>query len=145
MGRIVALHLYAAEKAEACSVSEALAVVGHGLDGDRARGETRQVTVLGLERWRDALAVAGVAAPPETRRANVVVEGIELSALVGRRLRLGDVVLEVLGETAPCKRMDELVPGLRAALEPEWRGGVHGRILVGGRMSVGDSAEPVER
>jgi MOSC domain-containing protein YiiM len=34
--------------------------------------------------------------------------------------------------------MDELAPGLRAALTPDWRGGVTGRVIADGTIAVGD-------
>jgi len=34
--------------------------------------------------------------------------------------------------------MDEASPGLREALEPDWRGGVCCRVLKGGLIAVGD-------
>ncbi|MCH8968650.1 MAG: hypothetical protein IIA66_05995, partial [Planctomycetes bacterium] len=38
----------------------------------------------------------------------------------------------------PCKLMEQLCPGLRAALTPERRGGVHGRITQSGTLVIGD-------
>jgi hypothetical protein len=36
--------------------------------------------------------------------------------------------------------MDAQVPGLTAALDPKWRGGVFGVVLDDGSISVGDAA-----
>jgi len=41
----------------------------------------------------------------------------------------------------PCHVMEETAPGLRAALTPAWRGGVHGRVLRAGAIRVGDAVE----
>jgi MOSC domain-containing protein YiiM len=47
-------------------------------------------------------------------------------------------VLEVTRHTDPCERMEALAPGLFAALTPDWRGGACTRVLMGGRIAVGD-------
>jgi MOSC domain-containing protein YiiM len=49
------------------------------------------------------------------------------------------VVIELKTEIDPCERMDELHPGLRRALEPDWRGGAGGKVISGGMVHVGDS------
>lgn len=111
-----------------------------GLAGDR-RGKPgkRQVTVLSESAWLRACAALGRPLPWTVRRANLLVRGLEFGPDdVGRQLRIGAVILEVTGETDPCRRMDEACPGLRAALEPEWRGGVCCRVLAGGAIAVDD-------
>jgi MOSC domain-containing protein YiiM len=35
--------------------------------------------------------------------------------------------------------MDEALPGLQAALKPEWSGGVFAQVLDGGTIRVGDT------
>ena len=40
--------------------------------------------------------------------------------------------------------MDEIRPGLTAALTPDWRGGVLGRVVQDGEIAVGDEVR-IER
>ncbi len=126
------------ETLDATSVSTAAGVAGD----IRGKPGKRQVTVLALEGFRDALAdlglSPGLAAPWTLRRANLLVEGIALPRQAGARLRIGDLVLEVTGETDPCRRMDEQLPGLTAALGPDWRGGVTCRVIAGAGIALGD-------
>ena len=110
-----------------------------GLAGDfRGRPGDRQVTVLSRESWEAACGRLGRDVAWTTRRANVLVSGIELESTTGRELRIGEVRLEITGETDPCSRMDEQEPGLRTALEPAWRGGVTCRVRAGGTIRRGD-------
>ena len=112
-------------------------------DDFRGRPGRRQVTVLSMESWRAACRQAGRPELPWTaRRANLLVSGVDLAA--AGVLRIGDVELEVTGETAPCERMDEAFPGLRAALTPAWRGGVTCRVRRPGAVHPGApvSAQP---
>ncbi|MGK2913312.1 MAG: MOSC domain-containing protein [Porticoccaceae bacterium] len=117
----------------------------HGVAGDyRGQPGSRQVTVLSLESWRDACATLGMELPWHTRRANLLIEGIRFSrASVGDIVRIGDLELEITRETDPCHRMDALQPGLKTALQPDWRGGVCCRVLKSGDIAIGDAVEVV--
>ena len=99
----------------------------------------RQVTLLDAGQWQQVVAEIGVDLPWHTRRANLLIEGIDLQAAVGHRIQIGECRLAIGGETTPCPRMDELQPGLRRTLTPEMRGGVWGKVLRGGQLRVGDS------
>ena len=76
-------------------------------------------------------------APMETLdRAQV--DDIDLPKSAGAVIEIGKVILEVTMEVDPCSRMDEQAEGLKAALTPDWRGGVACVVLEGGAVSVGD-------
>ncbi|WP_199857261.1 MOSC domain-containing protein [Sphingomonas sp. EC-HK361] len=104
--------------------------------GGRGR---RQVTLMERRDWAAAMADVGRSIPWQERRANLLVDNMDLPQTPGMCLRIGrDVVLEVTRETDPCERMEALAPGLRAALSSDWRGGVCTRVKVGGHITVGD-------
>ncbi len=99
----------------------------------------RQVTLIERVDWDAAMAEVGCDIPWYERRANLLVDGFDLPQIAGTRLRIGtDVVLEVTRHTDPCERMEALAPGLFTALTPDWRGGACTRVLMGGRIAVGD-------
>ena len=116
-------------------------VAGRGVEGSADRSRRRQVTILEREVWEALMRELGSENGPETRRANVLVSGIDLRASRGRVLRLGGTRIRVGGEVKPCERMEEAVTGLRALMYPEWKGGAFGQILDGGTVRVGDVAE----
>lgn len=114
--------------------------VENGIAGDaRGRKRGRQVTVLFREGWEDACRDLRVTLPWTTRRANLYVQGVERPRSIGGRISIGDVVLEVTQETAPCMLMEHFHAGLKAALRPEWRGGVCCEVVSGGEIRVGDA------
>jgi MOSC domain-containing protein YiiM len=140
-GTLRAIHLRPGARIAVVRVDRATAVANQGLDGDHAVGGRRQVTLLAVEAWRDACAQLGRELDPAVRRANLLVEGLDLRAAIGGSITLGDVVVDVLGETRPCELMDDGGRlGLMAALRPERRGGVFGRIRSGGELRVGMAA-----
>lgn len=113
--------------------------VESGVNGD-ARGQPgrRQVSVITRHAWEAACSEVGVAHLPwTTRRANLLVDGIDLRGKIGYDLRVGDAVLTISGETRPCEVMERAYPGLKAALLPEWRGGVICRVSRSGDIAVG--------
>jgi MOSC domain-containing protein YiiM len=99
------------------------------------------VTVVAREAWEQTCADLAATVPWTARRANLLVEGINLEQTTGKRLRIGPVLLEITGETKPCRVMDREYPGLQAALKPNWRAGVTCHILEPGEVKVGDSVE----
>ncbi len=140
-GTVVAIARRARTRAPMESLQAATVTVEAGVDGDvRGQLRDRQVTVLGQEGWEAACADLGRELPWTTRRANILVRGLQLKETVGKTIRIGSLTLEVTDETDPCSRMEEQAAGLLAALTPEWRGGVTCRVVSGGVVRVGDAA-----
>lgn len=138
MGRIVSLALKPEHRGPMREVTEAV-IADSGLVGNVGQAAHRRVTLISREQWDDVLNLLDTSLPWHTRRANVLVEGLSLGGLIGRRVRLGAAELRINGETEPCGRMDQLHPGLRRALEPDCRGGVYGEVLEPGPIRVGDT------
>lgn len=125
-----------------------------GLAGDRYGGRSggkRQVTLIAQE---DLAAVAAFLGrneprlPPELVRRNLVVEGLNLLALKGRRVALGDdaataAVLEVTGECHPCSRMEEVL-GTGGYNALRGRGGLTARVLRAGVARVGEAVRRLD-
>jgi MOSC domain-containing protein YiiM len=123
------------------SVKEAMLVAGQGVAGSVGRSRRRQVTLLESEAWAASMTELGVHKDPALRRANILLSGVRLIDTRGRVLVIADARLAIGGELTPCERMDEVVPGLQAALRPDWRGGVFAQVLTGCVIRVGDPVE----
>ena len=99
----------------------------------------RQVTVLSKIQWQQACHSIEADLPWTTRRANLLVDDLVFSSAdVGKHLQIGELRLEITGETDPCKKMEIAHIGLEAALTPDWRGGVTCRVLNDAMIHLGD-------
>ena len=138
-GTLVAIWLKRAKRGPMDPVARAQLVAGRGLVGNADQGGRRQVTLLEEERWAETIAELGVDLPPAARRANLLLRGVALEATRGRVLRVGAARLRVFTEVKPCRRIDEVLRGLQAAMYPAWRGGAAAEVLEGAEIAAGDS------
>lgn len=140
-GRVEGIWVKRARRGVMDPRDSARLIPDHGVEGNPRHGARRQVTVIEREAWDAMMRELGAEVDPAARRANLLVSGVSLKESRGRLLVVGECAIEVGGETRPCERMDDAHPGLREAMKPDWRGGVFGRVLVGGTVRVGDPVE----
>jgi MOSC domain-containing protein YiiM len=147
-GLVVGLYIAPDKGAPMRTLVEVRAVPGRGLEGDRYflgagtfTGDQRrdsEVTLMALE---DLLAMeeeTGVKLSPGDVRRNVVTEGAELQALVGREFRLGTVRLHATRISEPCRHLATLTDG-RILKGLAHRSGLQAQILTEGVIRLGDA------
>jgi MOSC domain-containing protein YiiM len=137
-GSLEAIWIKRAHRGEMDRVPLATLVAGRGIVGNADQGRRRQVTIIEQEAWDEMMRDLNAAVAPKARRANLLVSGMPLAQSRNRILRVGSCRLRIGGETRPCERMDEALPGLRARMAVDWGGGVFAEVLEGGEISVGD-------
>lgn len=144
-GRIESVWLRPHRGQAALAAGRAFAHAGVGLEGDhyRAKNGARQLTLLQHEH----LAVIGSLLGPRDifagdLRRNVVVSGINLTALQGHRVRVGGAIIELSGACQPCSRMESIL-GHGAYNAMRGHGGFTARIVESGWIAQGDEVSPV--
>jgi MOSC domain-containing protein YiiM len=149
IGTVELIALAAEAEGPMQEVPSAEAIEGRGLRGDRYErgagtfsnpgGRGYDLTLVEAEALEE-LSAKGVELSPIEARRNLVVRGIALDDLIGRRFRVGEV--ECLGQRRcePCSHLERLTrPGVLRGLVH--RGGLRADILSGGRIRTGDSVE----
>ena len=147
MGKVVEIATRIKSRAPMVVYASTKVSFEHGV-GDDSRGlikGDRQVTVMTKESWDAVCQELGRKLHWTTRRANIMVEGVDLKDSTGLILKIGDFYLEITGEMEPCQRMDDQFVGLTKALVPDWRGGVTCKILSEGIIRENDTVHVMER
>jgi MOSC domain-containing protein YiiM len=152
LGRVEWIGIRPAKHAPLQIVAAVQAIAGQGLAGDHYATPTRgnpgqrkrQVTLIQAEHLVVLGALLGEPpVAPERVRRNLVVSGINLLALKGRRFRIGDALLEMTGLAHPCSRMEDAFgPGGYNAMRGH--GGITAAVLSSGCISVGAALVPLD-
>lgn len=146
MASVVSIHRVGKRNAPALALDTATFIADRGLEGDwRSRkGRARQITVIEEEALQHTAAALGRAPIDDgASRRQVVVRGIDLNATVGKRLRIGSLLVQVDELCDPCRNMERTIGrGAQAAMGN--RGGICGRVLEGGVVRPGDAVSEAE-
>ncbi|GLK80052.1 MOSC domain-containing protein [Methylopila turkensis] len=154
-GALLHIHVAPAASYEMEELQEAHCVAGRGIVGDRyydgtgtysPKPDTREVTLIeqealdALSRNDPPLQGGAIALAAGDHRRNLTVRGVPLNHLVGRRFRVGEVILRGGRLNFPCKYLEELL-GLPVYLPLYNRSGLNAGIERGGVIRPGDAIE----
>lgn len=130
-------------------VDEVQVIEGGGIEGDRycegagfwtAYGDVCQVTLIDSEDLDYIEREFGISVKNGEHRRNIIVSGLRLEDLRGKRFSIGDVMLEYDRSRPPCKHVQDLTePGMTRALKG--RGGICARVVRAGRIRARDTIE----
>lgn len=139
-GRVEWIGIRPTKKAELESVNQVVVRTDSGLEGDHYHGRSgqRQVTLISAEHLEAVAKFMGVdhIDPSQTRR-NVLVSGINLTALKEKTFTIGQVVLETTGPCAPCSQMEKNL-GYGGYNAMRGHGGICAKVVQGGEIAIGD-------
>jgi len=130
------------------SVTEARAVAGKGLEGDRyfsgcgtftpqTPKPDYELTLIEIENVVAFARESGLLFDPAQARRNIVTEGVRLNDLAGREFRVGEVRIRGIRLCEPCHYLasvshPSVLPGL------VHKGGLRAQIVSEGIIRVGD-------
>jgi MOSC domain-containing protein YiiM len=145
---IISIHMAAIGTAPMNSVTNARAVVGKGLEGDRYfnkagtysndPGSGRDITLIEIEAIEALRRDYAIELGPSQARRNIVTQGVALNHLVDREFKIGDVILRGTRLCDPCSHLEKLTrKGVMRGLIH--RGGLRAEIISDGTLRPGDT------
>jgi MOSC domain-containing protein YiiM len=149
MAHVVALFIAPAAQAAMIAQPEVRAVPGRGLEGDRyAIGQGTfspqpsrpdyEITLIEQEKIDEFVRASGLPFAGADARRNVVTNGVDLNALVGRVFRVGAVEIRGLRLCEPCNHLAKITyPEVLRGLVHQ--GGLRAQILTAGQIRIGDA------
>lgn len=123
-----------------------------GLTGDHARPGPRNARQVTLIQWEHLAVISSLLGRPAEQpilpqdlRRNLVISGINLFSLKGRRFRVGQAILETTGWCQPCARLEQNL-GLGTFQAVRGHGGITARVIQSGIIRLCDSlqVEPLD-
>ena len=149
MGGVEHIHVAGKKAAPMEAVDEIAVVKGIGVVGDRhalAPGEWdeshlgEELTLVEAEALENLARDHDIHLQPGDSRRTVTTRGIALNPLVGRRFRVGDVVVEGVELCEPCSHLQGLL-GKPIIAPLVHRAGIRVLLVEDGRIRVGDAVE----
>jgi MOSC domain-containing protein YiiM len=140
-GEIKSILLRPARDQMMKSVLSATVLPGEGLEGDRFKGRADSKRAITLFQAENLPVLASLLhldeIDPRLLRRNLLVSGINLHALSGRKFRIGQAMFEGAGQCHPCSKMEKVLgPGGFNAMRGI--GGLCAKIIEGGEIHIGD-------
>ena len=148
-GTVEAIYIASSAGEPMQPLSEAEAIAGRGLAGDRYLEGTgyysnrpladgsREVTLVEAEELEGMERETGIRLDPSESRRNVLTRSVRVNELIGKRFRMGEVVCEGIRICEPCTYLEKLT-GKRVMRPLVHKGGLRARIVSGGTIRVGD-------
>ena len=140
-GRVAGIYI-GPERRLPQPVERARAHAGKGLEGNRYYFEDgappgQALTLIAAEALAAFTDETGIPLSAAESRRNVLTEGIDLNALVGRRFRVGQVECRGVELCEPCSHLQSVTrPGVLNGMVH--RAGLNADIVTGGEVALGD-------
>lgn len=144
MGKVIAVCISPEKGTQKTAVAEGSFIEDYGIEGDAHAGKWhRQVSLLSYDKI-EAFRQRGAQVEDGAFGENLVVEGIDFSALpVGTRLACGNVVLEITQIGKECHHGCAIFQQMGDCIMP--REGVFAKVIRGGKICPGDEMTCMER
>ena len=111
---------------------------GKGLSGDRFEFSKYAITLLSLEVAQEVCETLELDLDIKLFRRNIIVSGVHLNSLIGKKFTINGVEFEGMAHCSPCVWMNAVMKKGAYALM-KGRGGLRVRVLSDGVVSLGNT------
>lgn len=140
-GRVDWIGLRPTRRAAMTPVTAAV-IADAGIKGDHGRAGKRAVTLIQAEHLPVIAALSACNnITPDMLRRNIVVSGINLTALRNHPVEIGGAVLQISTQCAPCSRIEAAL-GKGGYNAMRGHGGWCAEVLSSGPVAIGDPIHP---
>ena len=145
MSKIIKIGLTKNHNQEITEVTEIDLVAGKGIVGDRHfkdyNDPYNQLSIIESENIDEYNLKNKLNIPYLDFRRNIVTKGIGLNDLVGKKIKIGSVKLEVIDLCRPCRHLSEKLGRNDIIKEFLRKGGIRCQIINDGKISLGDKTK----
>ena len=144
MSKIIAIGIAkeSNQKLKIEKVNNVEVIAGKGIKGDRYYDDynesRKQITLIESENIDYYNKKFNVNFSYLDFRRNLITKNIQLNDLVGKKLSIGDIYVQVHDLCKPCKYLQEILGKNNIVKEFLRKGGLRCEILVSGNIKVGD-------
>ena len=145
--KVLAIHVAPDRGGPPVALDQAKLVPNRGIEGDhhhaRPNGDpASEVTLIEAETVAAFNDNTGLRIKAAETRRNIVTEGVDLNALVGKRFTIGDTLLEGIEPCDPCASLGRRLATVSVSApsivrELANRGGLRARVVEGGTVTPG--------
>ena len=142
MGKVLEIGISGNKSNKIVNVNNVDAIKGKGLVGEKHFKENNisrcQITLIEIENINHYNKITGTTIPAIKFLRNIVTEGIQLNALVGKEFFIGEVKVKAHDLCRPCKYLQESLQQENTVKELLRTGGLRCEILSNGKICVDD-------
>ena len=142
MPKVIKIGITKNNNQEIVNVSEIELIAGKGIKGDRHfqdyNDPYNQLSIIESENINEYNKKYDLNIPYLNFRRNIITEGIKLNDLIGKKILIGEIQLNVIDLCRPCRHLAEKLGKDNIIKEFLRKGGLRCQILTSSVIEVGD-------
>ena len=110
---------------------------GKGIQGDRFEFSKYPITFFSLEVAKEVCESLEIELDIKLFRRNIIISGVHLNSLIGKRFKIGDIEFEGIAHCNPCTWMNAVMKK-GAYAQMQGRGGLRAKVISDGILACGN-------
>lgn len=147
MGKVIGIAAQQSKDAETVVYASAKVSFNNGIADDYRTSlqNGQEIRVITTENWEAVCTELNTKLHWTLSRANIIIEGIDLTNTIGDALRIGNFYLEIIAQNIPDETYDGTFNGLTSSLAKDWRAGIIAKVYSEGFVNEKDEVTLMEK